>query len=85
MIAPIVVNFQPWRKGYFKAIGNISISDKEKKVDYGFWDVINECFVDEHGNRLSKVPQYQACYGLGSYGVIGKLIQELLNEKIDNE
>ena len=46
LIAPAVVNHQPWRKGYFETIGNIKASQNEKNVEFAFWNVLKEKYVD---------------------------------------
>lgn len=78
LIAPIIVNNQPWQKGYFETIGNINVSENEKKINYGFWDLFKEKFVDIKGDILENEPQYWTQYGLGSYGIVGKEVQKAI-------
>lgn len=78
LIAPIIVNNQPWKKGYFETIGNETVFEKEKNIDIVFWDVIREEFVDINGNLTEVRPQMWNIYGLGSYGVVGKEIQKAI-------
>lgn len=72
LIAPMVVNKQPWMKGFFETIGNVEVTETEKNVDFGFWDVLRDCYVDTAGRRLEAPPRYCSTYGLGSYGAVAK-------------
>lgn len=78
LIAPIIVNNQPWQKGFFETIDNVNILESEKKIDYGFWDLLKEKFIDINGNDLVNEPQYWTQYGLGSYGIVGKEVQRAI-------
>lgn len=79
LIAPIIVNNQPWKKGYFETIGNETVFEKEKNIDIAFWDVIREEFVGINGKLTEVRPQMWSIYGLGSYGIVGKEIQKAIN------
>lgn len=68
LIPPIVVNNQPWVKGYFETIGFKPVTVSEEQIDYGFWHVL-----------LSRVPKYASIFGLGSYGIVGKEVQKAIN------
>ena len=81
LIPPIVVNHQPWAKGYFEMIGNVGVSEKERNVDFAFWDVLRRKYVDITTAQpivLKKEPKYQSIFGLGSYGVVGKEVHKAL-------
>lgn len=80
LIAPVIVNHQPWRKGYFETVGNIGVSEREKNIDFSFWDILKEKYVDINGQAivLDSKPKYRSIYGLGSYGVVGKDVQRAL-------
>ncbi|NTW71791.1 MAG: hypothetical protein HGA49_06060 [Eubacteriaceae bacterium] len=80
LIPPIIVNNQPWQKGYFETVGNVGITENEMNVDFGFWDTLKKKFVNCNGDELLKKPKYWTHYGLGSFGVVGKEVQKALNE-----
>ena len=42
LIAPIIVNNQPWLKGYFETIGNKKVLENEKTIDFAFWDTLKK-------------------------------------------
>lgn len=85
-ISPTVVNYQGWLKGYFETVGNIPLSEREKNLDYGFYEredpveLIEEeipkrtTYIDLHGNPLNRVPQYSSSTGLYSYGFVGRVL-----------
>ena len=81
LIAPIIVNNQPWLKGYFETIGNKQVLENEKTVDFAFWDTLKKEYVDINGQVIKNKPQYWSIYGLGSYGVVGKEVRKAITEK----
>ena len=85
LIAPMIINKQPWLKGYFETIGNTPVTDQEKNVDYGFWDVMKKHYVDIKGNVLDNPPKYNSIYGLGSYGILTKEVFKALENDGDLE
>ena len=83
LIPPVVVNLQPWTMGYFETIGNGGVSESERNVDFAFWDVLREKYVDittAQPIALKKEPKYRSIFGLGSYGVVGKEVHKTLQE-----
>lgn len=78
LIAPMIVNNQPWVKGYFETVDNVPVSENEKKVEFAFWDVLREECVDIYGHTVSNRPKYCGIYGLGSYGSVGKEVQKAI-------
>ena len=72
LISPMVVNNQPWIKGYFETIGSNAVTMREQNIDFGFWDVIREKYVDINRKELDKQPTYCSIFGLGSYGAVEK-------------
>jgi hypothetical protein len=80
LIAPIIVNNQPWQKGYFETVGNTKVSEKEKNLNYGFWDMLKKEYVNYNGDELLKEPRYWTHFGLGSYGIVGKEVKKALNK-----
>lgn len=81
LIAPIIVNNQPWEKGYFETVDNVPVSERERKLDFGFWDLLTEEYLDIQGMKIGRKPKYCSIYGLGSYGVVGKEVQKAIKSK----
>ncbi len=80
LIAPQIVNKQPWLKGYFETIGNVEVTSQENNMDLGFWDVLRERYVDINGNPLDVLPRVRSVYGLGSYGIVSKEVYKALKK-----
>lgn len=81
LIPPVVVNHQPWIRGYFETIGNGGVSEQERNVDFAFWDVLRGKYVDITSGQeivLKREPKYRSIFGLGSYGVVGKEVHKAL-------
>lgn len=78
LIAPIVVNNQPWIKGYFETVDNMPISKREINLEFGFWDFLTQEYVDIRGKKMGNRPKYCGTYGLGSYGAVGKEVQKAI-------
>lgn len=73
LLPPVVVNHQGWLKGYFETIGNLSVTDADKAVDFGFWHHTSEKFYNLEGTPILE-PQLWSGVGLVSYGGIGRSI-----------
>lgn len=84
LIAPVIVNHQPWRKGYFETVGNAGVSERDRNIDFAFWNVLKEEYVDINGRVviLNNEPKYRSIYGLGSYGIVGKDVQKALGKNL---
>lgn len=78
LINPIIVDVSYWTKGYFHTIGNESISDKEKELDYGFYKIGNGKIYREDGRELSQRPQLLGTYGIASITGVASLVQKEL-------
>ena len=78
LIAPMVVNYQPWRKGYFETIGNIGVLQNEKNIKFAFWNVLKDKYVDISGKEIDYKPSICGIYGLASYGAVGKEVQKAI-------
>lgn len=81
LIAPQIINKQPWLKGYFETIGNVGVTTWENNIDMGFWDILRERYVDINGTPLDVPPKVSSIYGLGSYGIVSKEVYKALNKK----
>ena len=73
-----VINNQLWRKGFAKNIAVSEVTERDTNTDYGFWDTVNQVYVDLSGSPMDHIPKYKGIYGLGSYGSIGKEIHKAL-------
>ena len=73
-----VINNQLWRKGFAKNIAVSEVTERDTNTDYGFWDTVNQVYVDLSGSPMDHIPKYKGIYGLGSYGSIGKEIHKVL-------
>ncbi len=80
LIPPVIVNHQPWRKGYFETVGNVGVTERDRNIDFAFWRISTEKYVDINGQviMLDRKPKYRSVYGLGSYGIVGKDVQRAL-------
>lgn len=81
MIPPLVVNTQLWIKGFAETISSIEVSDKERNIEYGFWDIGRRVYVNLNGDKIDYIPQLVSDFGLGSYGVVGKEIQKVIKAR----
>lgn len=81
LIAPIIVNNQPWSKGYFETVDNVPVSEREINLEFGFWDLLTGEYVDIQGKKMRKKPEYCSIYGLGSYGIVGKEVRKAIESK----
>ena len=74
---PEIVDKGYWSRGYFYNIGKqIEIPNE---LDYGFYDVVDEYYVDEYGNRILKCPKLLGIDGVATgTGVAYKINRELI-------
>ena len=84
LISPVIINKLPWSRGYFETIGNICVTEYERKIPFGFWNFQSKTFVNAEGVPLTYKPKYWSDYGLASYAVVGEKIQDALNIKRSN-
>ena len=81
LIPPMVVNTQLWLKGYAETLSNIEVSEKERNLEFGFWDIGREIYVNINGDKIDNIPKLISLFGLGSYGIVGKEIQKVIKER----
>lgn len=81
LISPMVVNKQPWIKGYVETVGNKTITSREENMDYGFFDVIKQVYVDINGDIIEKEPSNHSMFGLGSYASLAKEVYKAIKER----
>ena len=74
---PQIVDKGYWSRGYFYNIGKqIEIPNE---LDYGFYNVVDEYYVDEYGNRISRRPKLLGIYGVATgTGVAYYINRELI-------
>ena len=74
---PEIVDKGYWSRGYFYNIGKqIEIPDD---LDYGFYSIGKECYVDEYKNRISRHPKLLGIYGVATgTGVAYYINRELI-------
>lgn len=78
IIPPQIIDNTGWKKGHFQTVGFQEVTDEELALDYGFWDVETEMFVNEQGQELNQEPDNYADYGLFSSGSIVDELKEAL-------
>lgn len=76
-----IVNHQLWIKGFAKNIASSEVTENEINGDYAFWDLLKKEYVDVKGNTVNYTPRIKGTYGLGSYGVVGKEIHKVLEQR----
>lgn len=81
LVNPSIVDKSNWQKGYFYTIGNIPISQKDKKVDYGFFKsgipgIKHGYFCTEEGVKLGHFPKFYSRYAILTTGGIASQIEK---------
>jgi hypothetical protein len=56
------------------------VTTQENSIDFGFWDILRNRYVDISGNPLDVPPKVSSIYGLGSYGIVLKEVYKSLNK-----
>lgn len=62
---PKIFDESYWEKGYMEIIGNIPLTDKEKKLDIGFFDGNQNGgnFIDAQGTAMTHFPEFYEILG----------------------
>lgn len=55
LISPMIVGREYWSKGYFFNTGEMI--NVPSDIDYGFYDIVAQKYVDEYGNDMKRIPQ----------------------------
>jgi hypothetical protein len=79
LIPPQIINNQGWSKGYFKTLGIQKVTDEERQIDYGFFDIVSKGYVNEEGVPMNRKPKVYGDFGLGSYGTVAYGLKEVLD------
>jgi len=83
LISPLILTVDYWKRGWIETIGNIPLSEEEKKLDYGFYekDYIGSegSLYKANGEGLKKIPKYFGSYGISTLnGLYSKIKTELI-------
>ena len=72
LIGPDIVTSGYWAQGYFETIGNIPLTDEEKKLDYGFFRIEGKggIILKANGEDMDHMPKYLQSYGISVYAGI---------------
>lgn len=83
LIAPVMVGREYWTRGYFYNTGeNIEIPSE---IDYGFYSIGKEMFMDEYGNEIVREPELLGTFGVATItGVSYEINVELIIDKTLN-
>lgn len=81
LLGPEIVEGGYWRRGYFENIGNIPLTEEEKNLDYGFFqmEILNRwgVFKKADGTLLDHYPTFYSPYGINVYaGIYMSIITE---------
>lgn len=62
---PKIVDLSYWEKGYLEIIGNIPLTNEEKKLDIGFFDGNQNGgnFIDAQGTAMTRFPKFYEILG----------------------
>ncbi len=77
LLPPIITNKQPWIKGYFEFLGNVSLGPKDRLAVHCFKDSRGWYF-NERGTRLQVKTEPVGEWGLHSYRTIDDAISNAL-------
>jgi len=81
LITPAIVDISYWNQGLFYNVGNIELSDFEKKLDYGFLKlgVHSNWYCKEDGTILKRRPKFLGIYGISTItGIASEIEEELI-------
>jgi len=84
LIDPCIVDISYWWRGFFYNVGNIPLTDFEKSLDYGFYNLPmfpgqDGCFYTEEYEILNHQPRIFGIYGITTItGVASEIEQELI-------
>lgn len=76
LISPMIVGREYWSRGYFFNTGNrLSIPND---IDYGFYDIVEQKYVDEYGNDLKRIPKTFGVMGVSTISGVAYEINKAL-------
>lgn len=83
LMGPAIVTNGYWTRGLFYNVGNFPLSDLEKELDYGFFELSNGIrpgfFCNEKEERLNRIPKYYDLLGTQTIsGVAWGIERELI-------
>lgn len=82
LLKPYIVGKEYWTKGFFY---NTPIKiDIPKNIDYGFYKIGKDIYVNEYGEEISNVPTLIELFGVATItGVAYEIRKEIIIEKLD--
>ena len=78
LVAPIMTNNLPWRKGYFEVVQSKALNISDKLKQHCFHCSFNGKFYDEYSNQLEKAVEPVGIWALHSYRTIDDEISTAL-------
>lgn len=76
LLKPSAVIKAYWTRGYFYNIGRV---EKLPEINYGFYDMAHDIYVDDFGKKLSEMPNITTYFSLVTMeGIIWNLYYELV-------
>ncbi len=81
---PAIVDYSYWSQGYFFTIANEVVSEKEKKLDLGFYSIGKGKYYFENGVEIDHEPKLMGTYGITTITGIALMVNEelILNPKL---
>jgi hypothetical protein len=70
IVSPKIIDNKGWEKNYFQTVGVQQVTNEELELNYGFWDIVSNKFLNEEGKEIYQTPDIYDDYGLISYGSI---------------
>lgn len=82
LLNPYIVGKEYWTRGFFC---NTSIRiDIPKNIDYGFYKIGKDIYVNEYGEEISSTPALVEMFGVATItGVAYEIRKEIIIEKLD--
>lgn len=76
LIEPCIISKLYWTCGYFYTVSNIKVP---QNIDYGFYDINKNIFVNEYNSKLDHEPKMLGIYGITtSIGVTMNINREFI-------
>lgn len=81
LLPPFGINRTPWTMGYFETVEHRPLTQQDVLNKHCFWDDVNECYLNEFGEKLLR--RYEPCSldGLHSFRTIDVKISRALGEE----
>jgi len=76
LINPEIVDSSYWKKGLFYTVGNEIITEAERKLDFGFYNIVNGKYCKENGIEIQHRPTILGTYGIATISGVAKIIEK---------